>query len=169
MTRIVAFIAAALFSINALAATCSVSDVKIEGVSAQSCSGMYRGNVNSLEDINTALGTSYDTIDPLNYIGRRFTLDADISGVIEIVLKQNTNWATYRFDLSTITNLDDIWSGVWSTRGEHWDNNTRRAGCQGCGGLSHGFVVSSSTVPVPGTLGLLGIGLAGLIGLRRKS
>lgn len=163
-------LASTMLSMNAFGATCSLDDVAIEGVSATSCVGMNEGNVNSLEDVNNTLSTSYTDISPLIVSGNTFIVDNVYSNVFEVVLKQNTLWAIYRFDLTALDpGVDGVWSGTWSTDGMQWDGNLDTRGCQGCGGLSHGFIVGNvSEVPLPGTLGLFGIGMLGLGVLRRK-
>lgn len=161
-------LAALSFEVNA--ASCSLSDVTIEGASAISCVGMLDGNANSLEDVNGVLSTSYTDIAPLQTSEETFSFEAVYSNIVEIVLKQNTSWAIYRFDLSALDNIDGVWNGTWSTSGLHWDNKPDVRGCQGCGELSHSFVVGNlNEVPLPGTLGLLGIGLLGLGAIRRRT
>jgi hypothetical protein len=66
---------------------------------------------------------------------------------------------------------DGIWNGTWNTSNLSWDNNSQVRGCQGCGDLSHGMVAGFDVqeVPVPGTLGLLGLGLLGLGAVRRQA
>lgn len=152
-------------------ATCSTSDVTLEGSAAISCAGMFEGNVNSLEDVNGALGSSYTEYDPITVDGNTFSFTDAYSNIIEIVLKQNTHWAIYRFDLSLLDNVDGIWNGAWSTSGMQWDNKVNVAGCQGCGGLSHSSIVGDpiSEVPLPGTLSLFGLGLLGLGTIRRQT
>lgn len=164
-------LAAIAFKVSAATVTaCSTSDVTLEGSTAISCAGMFEGNVNSLEDVNTALGSSYTEFDSLTTEGNSFSFSDIYSNIIEIVLKQNTHWAVYQFDLSLLNNLDGVWDGTWSTSGMEWDNKPKVAGCQGCGGLSHGAIVGDpiSEVPVPGTLGLLGLGLIGLGAIRKQ-
>lgn len=162
---------ATLFSMqNVYAATCSVSDVKIEGVSAVSCAGIFSGNVNSLEDVNTALSSSYTDYSNLLVTENTFSFSNIYSNEIEIVLKQNTSWAVYRFDLNSLNNVDGVWNGTWSTTGIQWDGNSRASGCQGCGELSHAAIAGNiSEVPVPGTLSLLGLGLVALGALRKSA
>lgn len=163
MKRILSSLMCATFASYVNASTCSVSDVTIEGQSASSCSGMFSGNVNSLADVNAALSASYTEYVPLTWDGNSFSFDDVYSNIVEIVLKQNTHWAVYKFDLSTLNNADGIWDGTWDTSGIQWDNNSGVAGCQGCGGLSHSVIVGDiNEVPLPGTLGLLGLGLLGL-------
>ena len=166
MKKLISFLIASYVG-AATASTCSVSDVTIEGQSASSCSGMFSGNVNSLEDVS-ALGTSYSEYVPLTWDGNSFSFNDVYSNIVEIVLKQNTHWAVYKFDLSTISNTNSIWEGTWSTSGMQWDNNANVAGCQGCSGLSHSALVGDlNEVPLPGTLALFGLGLVGLGAIRK--
>lgn len=167
-------IAAALFMQTAHAATCSLSDVVIEGVSAQSCSGMFSGNFNELSDINDVLGSSYIQYDAITTNVSElsaFSFSTSYHNIVEIVLKQNTTWASYKFDLSLLdSGSDGLWNGVWSTAGSNWDGKVDIAGCQGCGDLSHAALLSyGSEVPVPGTLALLSLGLLSLGFLRNKN
>ena len=153
-------------------AACDVNDVTIEGVAADSCTGMFPGNVNSLADINTATGGSYDLLSTAAVFGAGvFSFTDTIGDTVAVALKQSTLWAVFIFDLATRdTGADGIWNGTWNTSDMTWDNNSRVLGCQGCGGLSHGIIagMSVSEVPVPGTLGLLGLGLLGLGAVRRR-
>ena len=152
---------------------CNVNDVTIDGNAADACVGMIDGNVNSLSDINSIISTdySYYTSTDITFGAGTFSF-ADVYGDrVGIAIKQNTKWAVYEFDLSDdLTGPDNVWNGTWSTNGSQWDGNPRVVGCQGCGGLSHGALVydGSTEVPVPGTLGLLGLGLMGLGALRRQ-
>jgi hypothetical protein len=158
-------------SYAATVTTCSTSDVTIEGSSALSCSGMYNGNVNALSDVNSVLGTSYTEYDSLSVSENAFSFATMYSNLIEIVLKQNTQWATYHFDLSLLNDgSDGEWNGTWSTSGTQWDNKSNVAGCQGCGDLSHAAIVGDiNEVPLPGTLALLGVGLVGLGVVRKRN
>lgn len=175
MKGIYGFILALAFSSQALAATlttCNVNDVTIEGTAADSCQGMFSGNVNSLEDINAATGGSYDLMSTDAAFGAGvFSFTDTIGDTVALALKQSTLWAVFIFDLTTRdTGADGIWNGTWNTSTLTWDNNSRVRGCQGCGGLSHGMIagMSISEVPVPGTLSLLGLGLLGLGAVRRQ-
>lgn len=172
MKKLAIILAALAFKVSAatVTTTCVTSDVTLEGSDSISCSGMFDGNVNSLEDVNTALGTAYTEFDPIQISGNTFSFSDVYSSIVEIVLKQNTHWAVYRFDLSLLDNLDGIWNGTWSTSSISWDNKPKVAGCQGCGGLSHSGIVGDpiSEVPLPGTLSLLGLGLIGLGAVRRN-
>jgi len=152
------------------AATCSLTDVTIEGANASSCSGMYDGNFNDVTDINSVLETSYSSYEEMVVDGNSFSFSTAFSNLVEIVLKQNDHWAIYHFDLSLLNDGGDgKWDGTWSTSGVHWDNKPNVVGCQGCGGLSHGAIVGDlSEVPVPGTLGLMALGLIGLGTIRRN-
>lgn len=149
-------ILASLLAANVHASTCNVNDVTINGVSALSCTGMHDGNVNSVNDVNAVLNSNYTNFAPLSIENNTFSLTG--SGFVEIVLKQNTHWATYSFDLSQ---FNGPLNGIWSTSGMHWDNQPDVRGCQGCGELSHAGIAISE-VPIPPTLALLGIGLLGL-------
>lgn len=177
MKAIYGLILAAAFSSQAFAATvttavCDVNDVTIEGTAADSCTGMFSGNVNSLEDINTATGGSYDLMSTDAVFGAgTFSFTDTIGDTVAVALKQSTLWAVFIFDLTTrSTGADGLWNGTWNTNNLSWDGKPLVRGCQGCGELSHGMIagMSISEVPVPGTLSLLGLGLLGLGAVRRK-
>lgn len=151
---------------------CDTNSVTLEGVAADSCYGMFEGNFNSLSDINTAAGTSfvdYDTTS-ITTLQNAFSLGSNYGPVIGIALKQNTSWGIWLFDLlSRDIGANGVWDAAWDTSFTSWDGNPDVEGCQGCGGLSHGAIAYTGEVPVPGTMGLLGIGLLGLGLVRRKA
>ncbi len=165
----------------ALAVPCVVTDVTIEGQAAEACFGMYSGNVNSLADINAALGASYigylaedlpDDGDGLYFEGDGSFALVDLYGdALAVALKQNTHWAVFVFDLTAVSNGGDgVLNGTWDTSGSQWDGNNNANGCQGCGGLSHGAFVwkDELRVDAPGSLGLLLLGGLGvMLGARR--
>ena len=165
----------------ALAVPCVATDVTLEGQAADACFGMYSGNVNSLADINAALAASYTGYIaedlPNSGDGTYFDADgtfaiADLYGdALAVALKQNTRWAVFVFDLSSLSDGGDgVWNGSWNTSGSQWDGNSNVNGCQGCGGLSHGAFVwkDEYRVDAPGSLGLLLLGGLGvMLGARR--
>ena len=82
--------------------------------------------------------------------------DGYAQGEIMAVLKAGTNAAAYEIDLTAT-------SGLWDVTSAAWDGNA----------LSH-FTVWTTTstttrVPEPGMLGLLGLGLVGMAFTRRKT
>ena len=174
--------AALAFAPGALATPCVVADVKVEGSEANACAGMFDGNVNSVADVNAELGTSFDqfinaedlgvTVDGVTFNADGTLTFEDLFGdSIAIALKQNTHWAVFMVDLTSRTiGLDGLWNGTWSTSGMHWDGNDGVRGCQGCGDLSHGILVSyrHQEVPAPLAVGLLGLALLGLSLARRR-
>ena len=172
MKTILSIAFATMFSAQALASVCTLTDVTIEGVAADSCVGMIEGNFNSLADVNNITSGSYDVESSDALFGDGiFSFSDTIGNSVAVALKQNTTWAVFTFDLSTrSTGGDGVWNGTWNTNNLSWDGKPLVRGCQGCGGLSHGMVVGMdvSQVPIPGTLSLLGIGLIGLGAVRRR-
>lgn len=182
----VLLIAALIVAPLAQATLCVVSDVTVEGSDAYACAGMFDGNVNSLADVNAALaalgGTPFDEFINAETLGVTVggvTFNADgtltfedwFGDTVAIALKQNTHWAVFMVDLTSLTiGLDGLWNGTWSTSGMHWDGNDGARGCQGCGGLSHGILVSykKHEVPAPLSIGLLGLSLLALSLVRRR-
>lgn len=63
---------------------------------------------------------------------------------------------------------------AWDNAGGGSPNHNNWAGCQGCRGLDFAGTmtfsepVAASNVPEPGSFALLGLGIAGLIGVRRR-
>lgn len=178
----VLLIAALIVAPLAQATPCVVSDVTVEGSAANACAGMFDGNVNSLADVNAALGTSFDEFINAETLGVTVggvTFNADgtltfedwFGDTVAIALKQNTHWAVFMVDLTSRTiGLDGLWNGTWSTSGMQWDNKPDTPRCEGCGGLSHGILVSykEHEVPAPLSVGLLGLSLLALSLVRRR-
>lgn len=177
------FLAAAMMlTPTALAAPCVVSDLTVEGAAADACAGMFEGNVNSVADVNAELGTSFDqfinaetlgvTVDGVTFnADGTLTFEDWFGDSVAIALKQNTHWAVFMVDLSSRTiGLDGLWNGTWSTSGMHWDNKPDTPRCEGCGGLSHGILVSykEHEVPAPLAVGLFGLALLGLSLVSRR-
>lgn len=187
MRTLLIWLLAGMFTALALpvmATPCVVSDVTVEGAAADSCAGMFSGNVNDLADVNGALGSSYDlfinaetlgvTVDGVTFYADGTLSFADLFGdTIAIALKQNTHWAVFEVDLSSRSiGINGLWDGTWSTSGMQWDNKPSTSdSCEGCGGLSHGILVSYRSrdheIPEPAAIGLLGLMLLGLALTRR--
>lgn len=164
---------ATMISVAAAAsvATCVATDVTLDGTAATSCHGLYSGNVNSVEDINTVMGSDYSDMLNIDFEKGTWSVSDTVPAGFVLALKQNTMWAVYTFDFSNAIARDGFWWGTWNTSGIQWDNKPMVKGCQGCGELSHAIVAFSpltSEVPLPGTLSLLGIGLVGLGAIRRR-
>lgn len=88
--------------------------------------------------------------------------------------KDNWNWVTgeswdysnwYRTEANNAGNRDEKYLGIWSKQGWHWND-------EGHLGNIKGYVVEKSLnnapTPVPAAIWLLGAGLAGVFGLRKK-
>lgn len=188
----IALSTAAAVSAPAWSAACGLADVSIEGRNATQCKGLFEGN-NPPGDaaLNALFGTPFtDWIkddngplaDPLGaevaFAQGSFAFEDIFGDAVVVILKQATSWGAYLFDLTGLGNGGDGYmNGSWSAASGGWQHDL---GCKlnkkgvltgPCGGLSHGMVggtIPDTSVPAPGTISLLALGLIGLVLVRRR-
>jgi len=170
--------AAALLGLSAMPASaissegsCELSDVTTDTYgNANACYGLVEGNIETSGTFNygdqlngwsSFAGGGWSVLGDVTFDTSTHTWTSGTSGFSEliIVLKQATLWGAWYFNPADS-------SGTWSTSWIFKNGNTGPGG-----GLSHGFALvrgTTTTVPEPGTLALLGIGMLGVMVARRR-